>query len=352
MSSTETLHIAGRPIGPDHPPFIIAELSANHNGDLGRALALVEAAAEAGVDAVKLQTLRPEGITLDHDAPEFVVRGGLWDGRKLIDLYREGQTLWEWHEPLFAAARERGLIAFSAPFDLEAVDFLAGLDVPAFKIASFEAVDIPLIEKAAGTGRPLILSTGMARLGEIEEAVAAARGAGAGGLALLHCVSAYPTPPEEANLRTIPHMAETFGTPVGLSDHTTGIATAVAAVALGACIIEKHFTLRRADGGLDAAFSLEPAEMAALVSECRTAWSALGRVTYERSPSEREQNLPMRRSLYVVADVRAGEVLTEANVRSIRPGHGLPPRDYRRVLGRRARRDLRRGTPLDWSMID
>jgi len=343
--------IGNRPIGPGQPPYIVAELSANHNGNLDRALAIVEAAKDAGCDAVKLQTLAPEAITLDYDGPGFMVCGGRWDGYRLYDLYREAQTPWPWHEALFRRGRELGLHVFSAPFDAHAVAFLAGLDAPAYKIASFEAVDLPLIAAAAGTGRPLIISTGMADLGEITDAVNAARNAGAADVALLHCVSAYPASAEDANLRTIPHLADAFGVPVGLSDHTLGTAVAVAAVSLGACIIEKHMTLSRAEGGLDAEFSLEPAEMAALVRDCRSAWAALGGVHYGRAASE-ANSMTFRRSLYVVRDVSRGQPLTGEDVRSIRPGLGLKPKHLEAVLGRRARQDLKRGTPLDWWAIE
>ncbi len=346
---TRQITIAGRPIGPGHPPYIIAELSANHNGELARALELVDAAAAAGVDAIKLQTLRPDAITIDHDGDQFIVKGGAWDGRRLFDLYAEAQTPWEWHEALFAKGRELGVTVFSSPFDHKAVEFLHGLDVPAFKVASFEMVDLPLIERIAQCGKPVIMSTGMGDLGQIGEAVDAARGGD--GLALLHCVSAYPARPEEANLRTIPHLADAFDTVVGLSDHTLGIGVAVASVALGASIIEKHFTLRRADGGLDSEFSLEPAEMAELVRQCRAAWAALGRVNYALEEGE-QGNVAFRRSLYVVADVAAGTVITEDIVRSIRPGFGLAPKHLKDLLGRRVRRDLARGTPFDWGMVE
>jgi pseudaminic acid synthase len=341
--------IAGRRIGPGEPPFVIAELSGNHKGELQRALSLVDAAADAGANAVKLQTYTADTITLDHDGPGFRIEGGLWAGRTLHELYREASTPWDWHEALFARARERGLICFSSPFDATAVELLEGLDAPAFKIASFEAVDLPLIARAARSGKPLIVSTGMTAPNEIGEAVATARAAGAE-VALLHCVSAYPARFADANLRMIPRLRADFGCVVGLSDHTPGTAAAVAAVALGASIIEKHFTLARADGGPDAAFSLEPEELRRLVEDCRSAFDALGEAAYRRG-SDEAGNRQFRRSLYVVRDIRAGEVIGEADVRSIRPGHGLPPKALPEVLGRRAARDLARGEPLDWDMV-
>ncbi|WP_051341206.1 pseudaminic acid synthase [Azospirillum halopraeferens] len=339
--------IAGRPIGPGHPPYVIAELSGNHGGDLKRALALIEAAHTAGADAVKLQTYTADTITIDHDGPGFRLDGGLWAGRTLHDLYREAHTPWEWHAPLFAHARSLGLTIFSSPFDPTAVELLEHLDAPAFKIASYEIIDVPLIRRAARSGRPLILSTGLATLGEIAEAVDAAEGAP---LALLHCVSGYPTPAEDCNLRTIPHLGEAFGVPAGLSDHTRGIAVPVAAVALGAAIIEKHLVLSRDDGGVDSAFSLEPAEFRAMVEAVRTAGVALGRVNYGLEPSE-AGGRDYRRSLYVVADVPQGAVLTPDTVRSIRPGFGLAPKHLPAVLGRRAARPLRRGEPLRWDLL-
>ena len=345
------LNIAGRPIGPAHSPFVIAEMSGNHNGDLDRALAIMEAAKNAGADAVKLQTYTADTITIDHDGPEFRIKGGPWDGRRLYDLYQEAHTPWDWHEALFDKGRELGLIVFSSPFDETAVDFLEKLDCPAYKIASFEAVDLPLITRTAVTGKPLIISTGMANRQEIDAAVRSARENGGGGLALLHCVSAYPALPEEANLRTIPHMMANFEVAVGLSDHTPGIGVAVASVALGACLIEKHFTLSRDDGGLDAMFSLEPPELRALTRECRAAWEALGNVCYERTPGEKD-NAFFRRSLYVVKDIAQGEAFTEENIRSIRPGHGLPPKHYGEVLGRKAKSALARGTALQWPDIE
>lgn len=348
---TPQIKIADRLIAPGEPPYIVAEMSANHLGDLGRAFAILEAAKAAGVDAVKMQTYTADTITLNHDSPEFVIRGGLWDGRSLHDLYQEAHTPWDWHEPLFAKARQLGLTLFSSPFDASAIDLLETLDAPAYKIASFELVDIPLIQRAAATGKPLIMSTGMADLGEIETAVRAARDAGCDDLLLLHCVSGYPTPVEDSNLLTLPHLAAAFACPVGLSDHTPGSAVAVAAVTLGAVMVEKHFTLRRADGGPDAAFSLEPEELAALARDCRAAHAALGRVNYERAPSE-ERSAAFRRSLYVARPIRAGETLTLENIRSVRPANGLAPKHLPEVLGRRARVDLAAGTPLAWRHLE
>ncbi|MCB0137440.1 MAG: pseudaminic acid synthase [Caldilineaceae bacterium] len=350
MSELPSLTIAGRRIGSIDPPYIIAELSGNHNGDLNRAMRLLEVAADCGVDAVKLQTYTADTITIDHGGPEFVINNGLWRGRQLYDLYQEASTPWEWHEALFARGRELGVAVFSSPFDPSAVIFLERLGTPAFKIASFEIVDLPLIRLAAATGKPIIMSTGIANLSEIDEAVGAARAVGDGGLALLHCVSAYPTPFEDSNLRTIPHLSEAFGVTAGLSDHTMSTAAAVAAVALGARVIEKHFTLARADGGPDSSFSLEPNELKRLVEDCRDAWSALGRVHYDLKGSE-QQSRVFRRSLYVVADVAAGEEMTRHNVRSIRPGFGLAPKYLPDVVGRRAARGLRRGEPLAWDML-
>ncbi len=342
-----TVFIDGRPIGPGHPPYLIAELSGNHKGDLSRALALVDAAKDAGADAVKLQTYTADTITIDHDGPGFRLQGGLWEGYTLHRLYQEAHTPWDWHAPLFARARALGLTIFSSPFDATAVGLLEDLGAPAFKIASFEIIDVPLIRRAARSGKPLVISTGLATLGEIDEAVAAAAPAP---VVLLHCVSGYPTPAADCNLATIPHMAAGFGVPVGLSDHTHGIAVPVAAAALGACVIEKHFTLSRADGGVDADFSLEPAEFKAMAEAVRTAWIAVGRVDYGVKPSE-AGGRDYRRSLYVTADVPAGGVLGPDNVRSIRPGFGLAPRYLPDVLGRRAARALTRGEPLAWDML-
>jgi N-acetylneuraminate synthase len=342
--------IAGRAIGPDHPPFVIAELSGNHNGRLERALELIDAAAGAGADAVKLQTYTADTITLDHRGPGFVIESGLWAGRTLYDLYSEAFTPFEWHAALFARARDRGLICFSSPFDETAIELLERLDAPAFKIASFEAVDLPLIRRAARSGRPLIISTGMTSPGEIAEAVQAAESAGAS-VALLHCVSAYPARHADANLRMIPRLAQDYRCIAGLSDHTLGTAAAVASIALGACLIEKHVTLARADGGPDAAFSLEPDELERLVQDCRHAWEALGGADYRRSDDE-AVNRQFRRSLYVVRPVAKGAAITPEDVRSIRPGFGLAPKHLGAVLGRRARRDLARGEPLAFDMLD
>lgn len=349
MSTTIT--IDEQPIGAAHPPYVIAELSANHMGRLDRALELVEIAAKAGASAVKLQTYRANTITIDHDGPEFLLKGGLWDGRRLYELYEEAHTPWEWHGELFAKAKACGITMFSSPFDPTAVDLLEKLAAPAYKIASFEIVDLPLIELCASTGKPLIISTGMATLGEIDEAVNAALKGGSGGLALLHCTSGYPTPFSEADLRTIPNLGETFGVPVGLSDHTDGVSSSIAAIALGASIIEKHFTYLRSEGGPDAAFSLEPEELAALTKNCRSAWEALGRVRHTRAASEAGY-VSFRRSLYAVDDIPAGAPLTPQNVRSIRPGLGLPPKHLNEILGKKARTAIARGTPLAWSLIE
>ncbi|WP_043623697.1 pseudaminic acid synthase [Nonomuraea candida] len=344
--------IGGRSIGPAHAPFVVAELSGNHNGSLERALAIVDAAAEAGAHALKLQTYRPDTLTVDCDAPAFRVGDDheLWGGETLYRLFERAHTPWEWHEPIFARARERGLVAFSAPFDPTAVELLEKLGAPAYKIASSEIVDLPLIRLAAATGKPLIISTGMASVAEIEAAVSAARGAGCTQLAVLSCTASYPAAPSESNLRALPLLAALTGEVVGLSDHTPGLGAALAAVALGACLIEKHVTLSRAEGGVDAAFSLEPAELAALVVESERAWRSLGEPVIGPRPSERE-GLRFRRSLYVVRDVRAGEPVTPANVRSIRPAGGLPPDAAAEVMGRRFTRDVPFGTPLTWELI-
>ncbi len=347
------MEIAGRPIGRDHPPFVIAELSGNHGGSLARALTLVDAAAAAGVHAVKLQTYTADTMTLDLHRGEFFIGdpANTWAGRSLHALYREAATPWEWHAALFARCRERGVIPFSSPFDEKAVDFLETLGCPAYKIASFENTDLPLIRHAASTGKPLLISGGMATESELEETVQTARAAGCRELALLKCTSTYPASPADAHLRTLPDLRRRFDGEVGLSDHTLGIGVAVAAVALGASLVEKHFILDRAGGGVDAAFSMEPREMAQLVTEADRAWQALGAVRYGPLASE-APSLRHRRSLYVVRDLEAGDVLTADNLRRIRPGDGLAPRFYEAVLGQRVRRAVRRGTPLRWDLLE
>jgi len=343
--------INGRPIGPAHPAYVIAEVSANHNGRLDRAMAIVRAAKLAGADAVKLQTYTPDTITLKSDSPLFRHGGtGLWANRDLYSLYQEAYTPWEWQPQLKALADEIGITLFSTPFDPTAVDFLETLSVPAYKIASFELVDIPLIQKVARTGKPLILSTGMGSLEEIAEAVAAFHAAGGKGLALLKCTSAYPSPPAAMNLRTIQDLAARFGVPTGLSDHSMGHVAAVAAVALGACIVEKHFTLSRSDPGPDSAFSMEPAELKAMIDAIRTTEAALGGIHYEPTPAEAESRR-FRRSLFVTRDVRKGEMFTSENVRSVRPAAGMHPRHLPEVYGRKATKAIPAGTPLEWWMV-
>jgi N-acetylneuraminate synthase len=339
--------IANRPIGPSEPPYVVAELSANHRGELARALRIIDAAADCGADAVKFQAYTPDTLTIDCQSPAFRLMGTIWEGRTLYDLYREAHTPWEWMGELKRAAESRGLAWFASAFDPTSVELLEALAAPAYKIASFELVDIPLLERVAATGKPVIVSTGMATLEEIDEAV---RAIGPRRLSLLHCVSSYPARPEDMHLRAIPLLAERFGVPVGLSDHTLGPATAVAAVALGACIVEKHLTLGRQEGGPDAAFSLEPDEFRHMTRCVRSAWHALGDARIAPAPSE-SAGRRLRRSLFVVADIRAGEPFTPQNVRSIRPGDGLHPRYYAYVLGRPARDDIARGTPLSWQHV-
>jgi N-acetylneuraminate synthase len=339
------INIAGRAIGDQYSPYIIAELSANHNGKLETGLRIIEEAKRAGADAVKLHTYTADTITLDCDAEEFRIRGGLWDGRTLYDLYEEAHMPWDWHKPLFDHARELGITIFSSPFDNSAVDLLEELNAPAYKIASFEAVDLPLIKYAASTGKPMIISTGMADANEIQEAIDAAREGGCTQLAMLHCVSGYPAPAEDYNLRTIPDMIQRYGLVTGLSDHTLDNTTAITSVAMGACIIEKHFTLDRSGGGPDDSFSLEPAEMAALCRDAKTAWQALGNVDYGRKASE-QGNVKFRRSLYFEKDMKAGDVITRDCIRSVRPGFGLAPKYFEGLLGLVLTKDVPMNTPV------
>lgn len=352
QDSNGRVNIDGRAIGSSEKPFTIAEMSANHNQSLDRALAIVDAAANAGAHAIKLQTYTSETMTLDLDEGEFFNSDpdSLWKGQSMHDLYQKACTPWEWHAPIMERARERGITCFSSPFDESAVDFLEAFDVPAYKIASFECIDFPLVRKAASTGKPLIMSTGMATISELGDAVETARNAGCSELVLLKCTSTYPASPENSNLRTIEHMRELFGCEVGLSDHTMGVGAAVAAVALGASVIEKHFTMSRAEGGVDAAFSLEPDELKSLVVETERAWKALGEVRY--GPTEAEQKARLRRrSLYIAEDLEPGDVLTPQNLRRIRPGHGLPPKFYDVLLGKCVNRAVARGTPVSWDLF-
>lgn len=342
--------IAGREISRGQPPYVIAELSANHNGKLETALKIIEEAAKAGADAVKLQTYRPDTITLDSDAEEFKIKGGLWDGRTLYELYEEAHMPWEWHKPLFEHAAKVGITIFSSPFDNTAVDLLEDLNAPAYKIASFEAVDLPLIKYVAGTGKPMIISTGMADAEEIQEAIDAAREGGCKELAILHCVSGYPAPAEDYNLRTIGDMIERFNLVTGLSDHTLDNTTAIASVVLGASIIEKHFTLDRTSGGPDDSFSLEPKDLAALCRDTKTACRAIGQVDYGRKSSE-QSNVQFRRSVYFVKDMKAGEAITEDCVRSVRPGYGLAPKYLDGVIGRTVTCKIRANTPVSSDVL-
>ncbi|EOI6421374.1 TPA: pseudaminic acid synthase [Vibrio cholerae] len=342
--------IEGRKIGPDYEPYIIAELSANHNGDINQAFKIIEAAKKAGADAIKLQTYRADTITIDCDKEDFQIHGGLWDGKSLYELYEWAHTPWEWHKALFDKAREIGITIFSSPFDFTAVDLLEELNAPAYKIASFELVDHALIARVAKTGKPVLMSTGMANEQEIQEAIDVAKDNGCNELLILHCVSGYPAPADQYNLRTILDMQTRFNVLSGLSDHTIDNATAVASVALGACLIEKHVTMDRNGGGPDDSFSLEPHELAALCKDAKTAWAALGKVNYERTEAEKG-NVKFRRSLYIVKDIKAGDVLTEEHIRSIRPGFGLAPKLYDEVIGKAVKIDISRGTPLSFELI-
>ena len=350
--SQTPVQIGSRFIGTGHPPFVIAEMSGNHNQSLQRAFELVDAAAATGAHALKLQTYTPDTITLNVRGGDFEIsdRSSLWAGRNLHDLYAKAYTPWEWHGPIMERARQHGLLCFSSPFDESAVDFLEDLDVPAYKIASFENNHLPLIRRAAATGKPLIISTGMASLADLDRAVTTAREAGCRDLVLLKCTSTYPATPANTNIRTIPHLREMFACEVGLSDHTMGVGVSVAAVALGASVIEKHFTLSRADGGVDSAFSLEPAELAALVQETERAWQSLGNVRYGPTEAERS-SLQFRRSIYVAADIAEGEIFSTQNLRVVRPGYGAPPYLYDQLLGRPARQSYQPGTPLSFDQI-
>ena len=346
------IKIANREISRYNKPFIIAEMSGNHNQSLERALEIVDAAAKTGAHAMKLQTYTADTITIDKKDGEFFISDpkSLWKGSSLYDLYKEAYTPWEWHKPIMERAKEKGLICFSSPFDFTAIDFLEDLNVEAYKIASFENIDIPLIKKAANTGKPIIISTGMASISEIAEAVEAVRSTGNNQLILLKCTSTYPATPDNTNILTIPHMRELFNCEIGLSDHTMGIGVSVASVALGATVIEKHFTLNRADGGVDSSFSMEPEEMSQLVIESERAWQALGKISYGATEKEKG-SLVFRRSLYIVEDIKAGEVLTEKNLRSIRPGFGLPPKFIDQLIGRRVNQNLPRGTAFKWDYL-
>ncbi|QTN40169.1 pseudaminic acid synthase [Marinobacter salsuginis] len=344
------ISIAGRPIGTGHAPYVIAEMSANHNGNIDTAFRIIEEAKKAGADALKIQTYRPDTITLDSDLPDFQIKGGLWDGKTLYELYEWAHTPWEWHKPLFEHARKVGIPIFSSPFDTTAVDLLEDLNAPAYKIASFEAVDLPLIRYVAKTGKPMIISTGMADAEEIQEAIDAARSGGCTQLAILHCVSGYPAPAEDYNLRTITDMVERFGLVTGLSDHTLDNTTAIASVVLGASLIEKHFTLDRHGGGPDDSFSLEPKDLAELCSGAKTAWKSLGKVDYGRKSSE-VGNTQFRRSLYFVEDLKCGDRITSSSIRSVRPGYGLPPKYFDHLLNRKLKSDVQKGTAVTWDVL-
>lgn len=346
------IDILGKKIGCSYPPFVIAEMSGNHNQSLERALEIVEAAATTGVHALKIQTYTADTMTLDIDQGEFHINdpNSLWKGNSLYNLYQQAYTPWEWHKPIFDRCKELGIIGFSTPFDATAVDFLESLGVPFYKIASFENTDLPLIRKVASTGKPMIISTGMATVAELDETVRAARDNGCQDLVLLKCTSTYPATPENTNILTIPHLQNLFNVQVGLSDHTLGIGVAVASIALGATVIEKHFTLRRADGGVDSAFSMEPEEMKALVEESERAWQSLGKISYGPTEAEKK-SLVFRRSLYIAQDMKAGEIFTPENLRAVRPGLGLMPKYYDILLGKRIKQDVSRGTPISWDLI-
>lgn len=349
---TNPIKLGDQFIGTGYPPFIVAEMSGNHNQALEKALSIVEAAARAGAHAVKLQTYTADTLTIDVEEEGFIIQDpeSLWKGKSLYELYKEAYTPWEWHEPIMKKCQGLGLIAFSTPFDETAVDFLEGLNVPAYKIASFESNHLPLIRKAASTGKPLIISTGMATIAELDDAVRTAREAGCQDIVLLKCTSTYPAPPEDVNLVTIPHLRKLFGVEVGISDHTLGVGVSIAAVAMGACIVEKHFTLSRAEGGVDAVFSMEPPEMRLLSDELLKAWQGLGKISYDLTPRE-QSSLMFRRSIYVVHDIKAGELFTSKNIRIIRPGAGLQPKYYDILIGKRSSRDIRRGEPLKWEFV-
>jgi N-acetylneuraminate synthase len=352
MKNNDFILLGNKKVGLNHPPFIIAEMSGNHNQSLDRALKIVDAAADSGAHALKIQTYTPDTMTLDLDEREFHIGDpdNLWTGRSLYDLYGEAYTPWEWHKPIFDRAKEHGMLAISTPFDDTSVDFLETLEVPFYKIASFENTDLPLIKKVASTGKPIIISTGMMSISEMDDAVKAAKKGGCNDLILLKCTSTYPSSPEGTNLKTIPVIRKMFDCEVGLSDHTMGIGSAVASVCFGSTVIEKHFTLNRSDGGVDSTFSLEPHEMDLLVIESERAWSSLGNISF--GPSEKEENSKIfRRSLYIVEDMKAGEIITKKNMRAIRPGHGLSPKYFEKILGMKVNKDINRGTAIDWSFI-
>lgn len=344
------MKINGRKIENGLEPYIIAELSANHNGSIDTAIEIIQVAKQSGAEAVKLQTYRPDTITLNHQSAEFMINDGLWKGNSLYELYASAYMPWEWHKPLFDYAKELGITIFSSPFDNSAIDFLEDLNAPAYKIASFEAIDTPLIKYAASTGKPLIISTGMADAEEIQEAIDAAYQGGCKDLAILHCVSGYPAPASDYNLRTIHDMQNRYQLPVGLSDHTIGNATAITSTAFGACIIEKHVTLNRLNGGPDDSFSIEPDELKFLCDDVKTAWGAIGEVSYHRKSSE-ESNLKFRRSLYFIEDLKAGDIVTSKHVKSIRPGYGLSPKYYEEVIGRVVKKDIIKGTKVSWEVL-